>query len=116
MFSNRKTSVIMSSPYLAWALIFIIVPIGMIFSYGLTDTTGAFTFKNIAAIAQPEHAKALWLAVELAVISTLICFSKSWTAIWTARECSRHSASSLIADWIEKDSEMKMISESFWWF
>ncbi|MBQ6341653.1 MAG: ABC transporter permease [Anaerolineaceae bacterium] len=74
MFSNRKTSFVMSSPYLAWAIIFIIVPIGMIVYYGLTDTTGAFTFQNIAAIAQPEHAKSLWLALELALISTLICF------------------------------------------
>lgn len=74
MFTNRKTSFFMSSPYLAWALIFIIVPIGMILYYGLTDTTGAFTFANIAAIAQQEHAKALWLALELSIISTLICF------------------------------------------
>ena len=74
MFTNRKTSVAMSSPYLAWALIFIIVPIGMVFYYGLTDTTGAFTFENIASIARPEHAKALWLAIGLALISTLICF------------------------------------------
>lgn len=74
MFTNRKTSLAMSSPYLAWALIFIIVPIGMVFYYGLTDTTGAFTFENIASIAQPEHAKSLWLAVLLALISTLVCF------------------------------------------
>ena len=35
----------MASPYLAWALIFILVPLGMIFYYGLTDETlgnGAF--------------------------------------------------------------------------
>ena len=74
MFSSRKTSFAMSSPYLGWAVIFIIVPICMVFYYGLTDTTGAFSFENIAAITQPEHAKALWLAVELAVISTVICF------------------------------------------
>ena len=61
MFSSRKTPLVMSSPYLTWAVIFIIVPIGMIFYYGLTDTTGAFTFENIASITQPEHAKALWL-------------------------------------------------------
>lgn len=74
MFTNRKSSFVMSSPYLAWAIIFIIVPIGMIFYYGLTDNSGAFTFANIAAIAQPEHAKSLWLALELSIISTLICF------------------------------------------
>ena len=72
MFSNRKTSFVMSSPYLAWAIIFIIVPIGMIFYYGLTDTTGAFTFANITAISQPEHLKSLWLALELSIISTIV--------------------------------------------
>lgn len=74
MFTNRKTSFVMSSPYLAWAVIFIIVPIAMVFYYGLTDTTGAFTFANIAAIAQPEHMKALLLALELSIISTIVCF------------------------------------------
>lgn len=72
--NNRKGSYALASPYLAWAVIFIIVPIAMVLWYGLTDNTGAFTFKNIAAIVQPEHAKALWLALALALISTLICF------------------------------------------
>ena len=74
MFSNRKTSFVMSSPYLAWAVIFIIVPIAMVFYYGLTDTSGAFTLANITAIKQPEHMKSLLLALELSVISTVICF------------------------------------------
>ena len=74
MFSNRKTSFVMSSPYLAWAIIFIVVPIAMVFFYGLTDTTGVFTLANITAIKQPEHLKSLWLALELSVISTVICF------------------------------------------
>ncbi|MBR4529416.1 MAG: ABC transporter permease [Lachnospiraceae bacterium] len=46
----------------------------MILWYGLTDESGAMTLANIAAIAQPEHAKSLLLALELALISTLICF------------------------------------------
>ena len=63
----------MASPYLAWALIFIIVPLGMILYYGLTDAAGAFTFENVASIVQPEHRKALVLAIVLALISTVIC-------------------------------------------
>lgn len=74
MFNNRKTSYVMSTPYLVWALIFIIVPIAMVLYYGLTDTTGTFTFANVAAIAQPEHLKSLWLALELSILSTVICF------------------------------------------
>ena len=74
MFNNRKTPFVMSSPYLIWALIFIIVPIGMVFYYGFTDNTGAFSFANIASISQPEHFKSLILALELSIISTIICF------------------------------------------
>jgi spermidine/putrescine transport system permease protein len=55
-------------------VIFILVPLGMIFYYGLTDKTGGFTLDNITAIMTAEHAKALWLSVLLALISTLICF------------------------------------------
>ena len=74
MFNNKKTSRLLSSPYIAWAFIFIIVPLAMIFFYGLTDESGAFTFANVAAITEPVHARALWLALVLSVISTVICF------------------------------------------
>ena len=45
----------------------------MVFYYGLTDKSGAFTMDNIMAIATPEHSKALWEAVKLSIISTIIC-------------------------------------------
>ncbi len=63
----------MSAPYLFWAVAFIIIPLLMIFYYGLTDKTGAFTLANVAAIAYAEHSKALWLALGLSLISTVIC-------------------------------------------
>lgn len=74
MFKNRKASALMAAPYTTWAAIFIIVPLLMIFYYGLTDETGAFTFENVAAIAQPVHLKALGLALLLALIATAVCF------------------------------------------
>ncbi len=74
MFKNRKTPVLMASPYLIWSLIFILVPLGMIFYYGMTDESGAFTMQNIASITQPEHWKALMLALVLALIATVVCF------------------------------------------
>lgn len=64
----------MSSPYIAWAVIFIIIPLCMVFYYGLTDKTGTFTLKNVTAIMSAEHAKALWLSLGLSLISTVICF------------------------------------------
>ncbi len=67
---NRK---LLSIPFLFWSALFIIVPLAMVFYYGLTDKTGAFTLENVLAIATPEHSKALWEALKLSVISTLIC-------------------------------------------
>lgn len=64
---------LMTAPYLVWAIAFIIIPLLMIFYYGLTDKTGAFTLENIAAIATAEHAKALWLSLGLSLVSTVIC-------------------------------------------
>lgn len=68
---NKK---ILSLPFLFWSALFIIIPIGMVFYYGLTDKAGAFTLENILAITTPEHSKALWEALKLSVISTVICF------------------------------------------
>ncbi len=45
----------------------------MVFCYGLTDRSGAFTLANILAISSSEHLKALWLSLALAGVSTVIC-------------------------------------------
>ncbi len=74
MFKNRKAAVMGTSPYLLWSIIFIIVPLGMIFYYGLTDASGAFTWANLLSIAEPVHRRAMVLALELALGSTVVCF------------------------------------------
>lgn len=64
---------LLGTPYFIWAAIFILVPLGMVFYYGLTDKTGAFTLANIISITTPEHVKALGLALLLSLIATMIC-------------------------------------------
>ncbi len=68
---NKKK--LLGTPYFIWSAMFIVIPLCMVFYYGLTDKSGAFTLENILAISTPEHAKALWLALGLSLISTLIC-------------------------------------------
>jgi spermidine/putrescine transport system permease protein len=63
----------LSFPYLLWMAGFIIIPLIMIVFYGLTSKEGSFTFMNIALIADPVNWKALVLALELSVISTILC-------------------------------------------
>ena len=67
---NRK---LFAGPYLFWSVSFIIIPLLMIFYYGLTDKEGTFTWSNIAMMASPENLKALGLALLLSLVSTLIC-------------------------------------------
>lgn len=68
---NKKT---LAFPYVFWSIAFIVIPLCMVFYYGLTDSAGAFTLENVITIATKEHAKALYLAIALSLISTLICF------------------------------------------
>ncbi len=68
---NKKK--LLGTPYFIWSVMFILVPLGMVFYYGLTDKSGAFTFENISAITSPEHSKALFLALLLSLIATIIC-------------------------------------------
>ncbi len=65
---------LLAGPYLFWSVAFIIIPLVMVFYYGFIDENGAFTLENIAAIASPEHSKALWVSIRLSFVSTIICF------------------------------------------
>lgn len=70
---SNKYIKLLSAPYIIWAVAFIIIPLLMVFYYGLTDKDGAFTFANVLNISRPEHFKSLYLALILALISTVIC-------------------------------------------
>ena len=70
---NRLSKKYFALPCIVWMIGFTVIPLLMIFYYGLTDITGAFTLSNITAIATAEHAKALFLSLGLSLVSTIIC-------------------------------------------
>ena len=69
----KNSKKLFTGPYLFWAIAFIIIPIIMIFYYGLTDADNNFTLMNLAEITTPENLKALGLSLLLSFISTVIC-------------------------------------------
>ena len=87
---NKKA---LSAPYLFWAVSFIIIPLCMVFYYGLTDKTGAFTLENIIAITTAEHSKALWIAIKYSLESTLVCLLLAYplSMILARMQVSQHS-------------------------
>ncbi len=59
------------APYLVWAALFIIVPIGMVAYYAFTDSEGAFTFANITEIG--KYTDTFILSIWLGLLATVIC-------------------------------------------
>lgn len=70
---DKKIKRLLAGPYIIWAAGFIVIPLLMIFYYGLSDKSGHVTFHNIAQITTPENLKALGLALLLSLISTAVC-------------------------------------------
>lgn len=70
---NKSATRFLAGPYIVWMIGFTVIPLIMIILYGLTDGSGALTLANVAAIATPEHSKALLLSLALSLASTLIC-------------------------------------------
>ena len=67
---------IIGAPYILWAVLFIIVPIGMVAYYAFTDATGAFTFDNMLEIGQytDTFLLSIWLGLLATVISLVIAY------------------------------------------
>ena len=58
-------------PYMAWAIVFIAIPLGLIVYFALTDSAGSFTIDNIARAG--EHMSVLFRSIKLAAIATALC-------------------------------------------
>ena len=64
---------LLSGPYLIWMIGFTIIPLALIFCFGITNKNGSLTLANITAIMNPDHWKALWLSLGLSLVSTILC-------------------------------------------
>jgi len=69
----KNKNKLLAAPFSIWSIGFIIIPLCMVFYYGFTDKSGAFTLEYITAISTPERMKALWLSLLLSFIATVIC-------------------------------------------
>lgn len=75
--SNFKKQ-LLAGPYLIWMIGFILLPLVFILYYAITAADGSFTFSNIAAIADPVHAKSILLSLKLGFLCTLFCLVLSY--------------------------------------
>ena len=64
------------SPYIVWAVLFIIVPLCMVAYYAFTDKSGNFTFDNMLSIGKYTDTIVLsiWLGLLATVISLVVAY------------------------------------------
>ncbi|MGN0635878.1 MAG: ABC transporter permease [Acutalibacteraceae bacterium] len=93
---NRKslTRKIITAPYTIWMSIFVLVPIGLVVYYALTDADGHFTLRNLTAIA--DYGKIFAVSLELALISTAICLLLAYPVAYTISRMQAHKQSTMV--------------------
>ena len=92
----NKNNRLLSGPYLIWTAAFIVIPLLLIIYFGLTDKNGAFTLSNIAQISRPENVKALWLALLLSLISTVLCLVLAYPLAMILRNMQLHATGLIV--------------------
>lgn len=76
----------LTAPYILWMLLFTIIPLGIVIYYAFTDSvTGAFTFGNIADIA--DYAQIFLRSIWLSVIATVICLIIGYPVAYMIAGC-----------------------------
>ena len=69
---KKNKSFLLSGPYIAWMVIFTLIPLGVVAYYAFTDpNTGAFSMMNILELR--NYLPVLWQSVLYSLISALIC-------------------------------------------
>ena len=69
---KKNKSLLLSTPYILWMLVFTLIPLGVVAYYALTDpNTGAFSFTNITQLQL--YLPVLWQSIWYSLISALIC-------------------------------------------
>ena len=69
-------SKITAFPYLLWMIIFIVVTLGMVVYFAVTDDAGHFTMANISRVG--DYASVIFRSLWLAAIATVICLVASY--------------------------------------
>ena len=69
---KKNKSLILSAPYIAWMVIFTLIPLGVVAYYAFTDpNTGVFSMKSILELQ--NYLPVLWQSVLYSLISAVIC-------------------------------------------
>ena len=84
---KKNKSILLSTPYIVWMLLFTLIPLGVVAYYALTDAaTGEFTLDNMNALS--AYIPVLWESICYALISALICLLLGYPVAYYIAHCS----------------------------
>ena len=69
---KKNKSILFSTPYILWMIVFTMIPLGVVGYYALTDPdTGVFTWSNIAELG--TYLPVFWQSIWYSLVSAFIC-------------------------------------------
>ena len=69
---KKRNSVLLSAPYIAWMVIFTLIPLCVVCYYAMTDPdTGELTLNNLAQLGM--YLPVLWQSILYSLVSAFIC-------------------------------------------
>ena len=83
---KKNNSVLLSTPYILWMVVFTLIPLGVVAYYALTDpATGAFTLANIRNLNM--YWGVLWQSILYSLISAFICLLLGYPVAYYIAHC-----------------------------
>lgn len=73
---DNKLGLKITSPYILWSVLFIVIPLFLIVFFGFTKMEGGsyvFTLEHFHQLMNPLYFKVFWRSIRLAIVSTILC-------------------------------------------
>ena len=84
---KKNNSILLSTPYIIWMVVFTLIPLGVVAYYALTDpTTGAFTLDNVMNLRM--YWGVLGQSIGYSLISAFICLLLGYPVAYFIAHCS----------------------------
>ena len=83
---KKNNSLLLSTPYILWMVVFTLIPLGVVCYYALTDVeTGAFSLRNMQNLIL--YLPAFWRSILYSIASALICLVIGYPVAYYMAHC-----------------------------
>ena len=83
---KKNNSVLLSTPYIIWMIVFTLIPLGVVGYYALTDpATGSFTLSNLKDLNM--YWGVLWQSILYSLVSAFICLLLGYPVAYYIAHC-----------------------------